>query len=130
MWKLTPVFALLLAPIASAIAQGPPPEDVEIVASIWCDTPDQLETVLRAHYADKVPMQSAMAEINRNSPEACVPARAIVKQGAEIRRFTTGDVIVAVRAAQVHGIMRGPYALMMRPQTWYTVKVVAELTPL
>lgn len=106
------------------------PEAVEIVASLWCDTPDQLETVLRSHYTDKVPMGAAMAAINKSSPEACVVARAIVNLGAEVRRVTAGDNVMSLRAANVLGIMQGRYAVMMRPQTWYCVRVVAELTPL
>lgn len=107
-----------------------PPADVQVVASLWCDTADQLETVLRAHYTDKVPMGQAMAEINRDNPEACVVARAIVKLGVEVRRVTAGDAVMSLREARVHGIMRGRYALMMRPQTWFCVQIVAELTPL
>lgn len=106
------------------------PADTQIVASIWCDTPDQLEAVLRAHYDKKVPLEAAMAVINQGSPEACIPARAIVKVGAEVRRFNSEVAIFAVHSATVHGVMRGPYALMMRPQTWYHAKMIAELTPL
>lgn len=110
--------------------QSAPPDNVEIVSSLWCDTPEQLETVLKSHYTDKVPMAQVLAEVNRDSPEACIFARAIVSTGAEIKRMTAGDNIMSLRAANVHGIMRGQYALMMRPQTWYFVRVVAELTPL
>lgn len=107
-----------------------PPENVEIVSSLWCDTLDQLETVLKSHYTNKVPMSEALAEINRDNPEACIFARAIATSGAEIKRLTAGDNIMSLRSASVHGIMRGQYALMMQPQTWYFVRVVAELTPL
>lgn len=130
--KLAAFMALFLA-LAPAVAKaqdGNSADKVEMVASLWCDTPDQLETVLRAHYTDKVPMAEAMADINRLSPEACIFARAIVSPGSEIRRLTAGDKIMALRQASVLGIMRGQYALMMRPQTWYYVQVVAELTPL
>jgi hypothetical protein len=106
------------------------PPDTQIVAAIWCDTPEQLETVLRAHYDKKIPLDTAIAAINRGNPEACIPARAIVKDGAEVRRFNSDVAIFAVHAATVHGVMRGPYALIMRPQTWYHAKVIAELTPL
>lgn len=131
--RLAAFLVAALIPLAAS-AQGTPPnaEDIaksEIVASLWCDTPDQLEIVLRAHYTNKVPMGDAMAAINRNSPEACVVARAIVAPGAEVRRLTAGDNIMSLRSAKVMGIMRGPYALMMRPQIWYYVRIVAELTP-
>lgn len=106
------------------------PPDTNIVAAIWCDTPEQLETVLRAHYDKKIPLETAIATINQGNPEACIPARAIVKDGAEVRRFNSDVAIFAVHAATVHGVMRGPYALIMRPQTWYHAKVIAELTPL
>lgn len=116
---------------ASAVAQNADlPENAEIVASVWCDTSDQLETVLKAHYNEKVPMAQAMAAINRFSPEACVFARAIVNAGGEVRRITAGDTILSLRSARVHGIVRGGYALMMTPQTWFYVRVIAELTPL
>lgn len=126
------VLAVMLSPLPVAAQQEQPqvPENVEIVASIWCDTADQLETVLRAHYAHKVPMSRAMAEINKDNPEACIFARAIVSMGAEVKRLTAGDTVMSLRSAQVHGIMRGQYALMMRPQTWYCMRVVAELVPL
>lgn len=124
----------LLAPVSGEAQQRErepsEPPAVEIVASLWCDTPDQLETVLKAHYTDNVPMNEAMSEINKTSPEACVVARAIVSLGAEVRRVTAGNNILSLRSAQVLGIMRGPYAVMMRPQTWYCMRVVAELTPL
>ena len=106
------------------------PDNVEVVASVWCDTPDQLETVMRSHLTDKVPIGEALAEINRDSPEACILARAIVTLGEEVRRVTAGDTIMSLRSANVIGIMRGRYAMMMRPQTWYCVRVVAELVPL
>lgn len=106
------------------------PDNVEIVSSLWCDTPEQLESVLKSHYTDKVPMAEALAEINRNNPEACIFARAIASTGAEIKRMTAGDNVMSLRSANVHGIMRGQFALMMQPQTWYFVRVVAELTPL
>lgn len=128
--------ALLLSLASPAIAQlspAPPagvPDKAVVVASLWCDTPDQLETVLRAHYIGKIPLDTAIQTINRGNPEACIPARAIVSVGAEVRRFTADIAIFAVHEAIVHGIMRGSYALMMRPQTWYHAKVVAELTPL
>ena len=140
-----PVLPLVGIPPAAAQDVGPnlqqrpnqrprierePPEGTEVVAAIWCDTPDQLETVLRAHYDRKVPLASAIATINENNPEACVPARAIIKIGAEVRRFNAEVAIFAVHSATVVGIMRGPYALMMQPQTWYHAKVIAELTPL
>ncbi len=105
-------------------------EKVEVVGSLWCDTPDQLETVLRAHYTHKVPMGQAMAEINRNNPDACVIARAIVNMGGEVRRLTAGDRVMSLRSAKVMGVMQGRYAMMMRPQTWYCVRVIDELVPL
>ena len=111
----------------------PPPGDpkaVEIVASLWCDTAAQLESVLNSHYMKKVPMAEALAEVNKDSPEACIMARAIVNQGPEIKRLTAGDNVMSLRSANVLGVMQGQYALMMRPQTWYFVRIVAELTPL
>ena len=118
------------APADKPDGPGDLPENAEVVASLWCDTADQLETVLKAHYHDKVPMGEAMAAINRFSPEACIVARAIVKAGGEVRRLTAGDNIMSLRSARVHGIVRGGYALMMTPQTWFYVKIIAELTPL
>ncbi len=138
-FAITAALALALGINAASAQQErrrqpiPPPGDpgsVEIVGSLWCDTPEQLETVLKSHYTDKVPMVTAMAEINKDSPEACVVARAIVNQGPEIRRLTAGDNVMSLRSASVLGIMQGQYALMMRPQTWYFVRIVAELTPL
>jgi hypothetical protein len=122
----------VVAPLSAAAQQqrSPVPDNIEIVASIWCDTAEQLETVLRAHHTHKVPMSSAMAEINKDNPEACIFARAIVSAGPEVKRLTAGDAVMSLRAAEVHGIMRGQYALMMRPQTWYFMRVVAELVPL
>ena len=132
MRKIAWLAALLLtSPVAAqTVLPDNLPQGVEIVRSLWCDTPDQLETVLRAHYVNKVPLSSAVAEINLFNPEACIPARAIVSLGKEVRRFTAGDAVLAVREARVHGVMRGPYAMIMRPQTWYSARVVAELTPL
>ena len=124
---------LLTLPALAQRSPAPPteiPDKAVVVASLWCDTPDQLEALLRAHYIGKSPLDTAMAAINRGNPEACIPARAIVSVGAEVRRFTAEIAIFAVHEATVHGIMRGPYALMMRPQTWYHAKVIAELTPL
>lgn len=115
----------------AAFAQSPEDADnVEVVSSLWCDTPDQLEAVLRAHYTHKVPMGQAMAEINRSSPDACILARAIVNAGVEVRRVTAGNNIMSLRSAKVHGVMRGQYAMMMRPQTWYFVRIIDELVPL
>ena len=125
---LAALLVLLASPASAQRAEVP--DKAVVVAALWCDTPDQLEALLRAHYVGKVPLESAMATINRGNPEACIPARAIVSNGAEVRRFTADVAIFAVHEATVHGIMRGPYALMMRPQTWYHAKVVAELTPL
>ncbi len=125
--------ALLFLFAQPAEAQRSPaqvPDKAVVVASLWCDTADQLEALLRAHYIGKIPLDTAMAAINNGNPEACIPARAIVSVGAEVRRFTADVAIFAVHEATVHGIMRGPYALMMRPQTWYHAKVIAELTPL
>lgn len=124
------LLAALMSSLVAVAQEKDGPDGVEIVASLWCDTPDQLETVLRAHYTDKVPMGQAMADINRFSPEACIFARAIVNMGSEVRKLTAGDNIMSLRSARVHGIMRGQYALMMRPQTWFCVRIVAELTPL
>jgi hypothetical protein len=125
---------LAVASASSSAQQHQGNEDahatIEIVGSLWCDTPDQLETVLRSHFTDKVPMGAAMAAINQFSPEACVVARAIVHVGSEVRRVTAGDNLLSLYAADVRGIMQGRYALMMRPQTWYGVRLVAELTPL
>ena len=132
--RLMLALMLTLAPISALAQQKAEPEDgaesVEIVGTLWCDTADQLETVLRSHFTDKVPMTEAMAAINQFSPEACVVARAIISKGAEVRRVTAGDNIMSLYSAKVMGIMRGQYALMMRPQVWYGVQVVAELTPL
>jgi hypothetical protein len=130
MSKLEIFAALFLVSTVPAAAQTDLPDKAEIVASLWCDTPDQIETVLRSHYVDKVPLETAVAEMNRSSPEACIPARAIVTMGAEVRRFTAGEALLAVREAKVLGVMRGPYAVMMRPQTWYSARMLAELTPL
>ena len=128
--RIAAVLMALLLPFA-ALAQGSRvPDDAEIVASVWCDTQEQLETVLTAHYAKKVPMARAMAEINRDNPEACIFARAIVSLGTEVGKLTAGDTIMSLRSAMVHGIMRGQYALMMRPQTWYYMRVLAELVPI
>lgn len=130
---LVRTFVLVLAlAIAGppAAAQAEREQKVEIISSVWCDTPDQLETVLRAHYGAKVPLGQAMAAINRNSPDACIVARAIVNIGAEVRRVTAGDIVMSVRSARVHGIMRGEMAMMMQPQTWFYVRIIAELVPL
>lgn len=132
MKRLISVIVILLALAAPQIARAQEGEGakMEIVASLWCDTAVQLETVLRAHYTDKVPLQRAIAEINRFSPEACVIARALVNPGAEVKRMTAGDRVISLRSARVLGIMRGGYALMMTPQTWYFMHVLAELVPL
>lgn len=133
MTRLVAVVFMLLALVAPQVAVAEDDEDVskmEIRASLWCDTPVQLETVLLAHYTNKVPLPRAIAEINRFSPEACIFARAIVTPGAEVKRLTAGDNVMSLRAARVHGIMRGGYALMMTPQTWYHMHVLAELVPL
>ena len=134
MIRLIPVVLMLMALAAPQTARAEESNDenakIEIVASLWCDTAVQLETVLRAHYTDKVPLPRAMAEINRLSPEACIVARAIVNPGAEVKRVTVGDNVMSLRSARVHGIMRGGYALMMTPQTGYFVRIVAELVPL
>ena len=114
----------------TGVPEGGVPEGMDVVSTLWCDTPDQLETLLKAYYVNKVPLSQAMAEINRFDPDACVRARVIVKPGEEVRRFIAGDALIAVSSAQVHGVMRGPYAVMMRMQTWYSATVVAELTPI
>ena len=97
----------LVAPHVAVAEDEEGAQKLEILASLWCDTADQLETVLRAHYTDKVPLPRAMAEINRFSPEACIIARAIINPGTEVKRVTAGDVVMSLRAARVHGIMRG-----------------------
>lgn len=132
MKRLISVIVMLMTLAAPQIVRAQEGEDakMEVVASLWCDTALQLETVLRAHYTDKVPLQRAIAEINRFSPEACVIARALVNPGAEVKRMTAGDRVISLRSARVLGIMRGGYALMMTPQTWYFMHVVAELVPL
>jgi hypothetical protein len=112
----------------SVAAQTELPEDMEVVSSLWCDTPAQIETVLRAHYVDKVPLASAMADINRFDPDACVRARVIVKMGNEVKRFIAGEALISVSEAKVHGVMRGAVPMMARQvQTWYSAKVLAEL---
>lgn len=118
--------ALLLA-AGPAASQDGIPEGMEVVATLWCDTPEQVETVMKAHYINKVPLALAMAEINRDEPDACVRARVIVKKEGEVRRFIAGEALISVGKAQVHGVMRGPYAVMMRSQTWYSGTVVAAL---
>jgi hypothetical protein len=132
MVRLSRLAILLVVLMPSwAWAQGQATDEkVEIVGSLWCDTADQLETVLKAHYVEKVPMAEAMAEINRDNPEACIFARAIISPGPEVKRLTAGDAVMSLKSARVLGIMRGRYALMMTPQTWYYVSVVAELVPL
>jgi hypothetical protein len=120
----------MLQPVAASAEGELSAENVEIVSSLWCDTADQLETVLVAHYKNKKPMGQAMAEINRFSPDACIVARAIVRPGDEVRRVTAGNNIMSLRSALVLGIMRGQYAMMMRPQTWYFVRIVDELIQL
>ena len=40
-------------------------------------------------------------------------ARAIINPATEVKRLTAGDTVMSLRAARVHGIMRGGYALMM-----------------
>jgi len=133
MTRLVAIVLMLMALAAPQIAVAQDDEDpskMEIRASLWCDTADQLETVLRAHYSNKVPLARAMAEINRSNPEACIFARAIVTPGSEIKRMTAGDNVMSLRAARVHGIMRGGYPLMMTPQTWYHMHILAELVPL
>lgn len=132
MKRLISVVVMLMALAAPQIGRAQDGENAktEIVASLWCDTAVQLETVLRAHYTDKVPLQRAIAEINRFSPEACVIARAIINPGTEVKRMTAGDRVISLRSARVLGIMRGGYALMMTPQTWYFMHVLAELVPL
>ncbi len=124
------LMAALGAPLSASAEGEALPENVEIVTSMWCDTADQLESVLMSHYAHKVPMAQAMAEINRFSPDACIMARAIVRTGGEVRRVTAGNSIMSLRVALVLGVMRGQYAMMMRPQTWYFVRIVDELIPL
>ena len=133
MKRVIPLVLMFMALVAPQIARAQEDEEksakLEILASLWCDTAVQLETVLRAHYTDKVPLQRAMAEINQFSPEACIIARAIINPATEVKRLTAGDTVMSLRAARVHGIMRGGYALMMTPQTWYFVHVLAELVP-
>lgn len=124
------LMASLLQPMSASAEGELNAENVEVVSSLWCDTADQLEAVLLAHYTHKVPMAQAMAEINRFSPDACIMARAIVRAGDEVRRVTAGNNIMSLRAALVLGVMRGQYAMMMRPQTWYFVRIVDELIPL
>lgn len=113
-----------------ALAQKPSevPDNMAVVSTLWCDTPDQIETVLKAYYVAKVPLSSAMADINRVDPDACVRARVIVKMGTEVRRFIAGGALISVSEAQVHGVMRGPVPMMAtKVQTWYSAQVVAEL---
>ncbi len=124
------LLAALAAPLSASAEGEIGAENVEIVSSLWCDTADQLEAVLMAHYTHKEPMAQAMAEINRFSPDACIMARAIVRTGREVRRVTAGNSIMSLRAALVLGVMRGQYAMMMRPQTWFFVRIVDELIPL
>lgn len=135
MRKIALMFAVvLLGQAASAHAQGKTqkpaelPEDMQVVATLWCDTPEQIETVLKAYYVDKIPLTSAIADINRFDPDACVRARVIVKMGTEVRRFIAGEALISVSEAKVHGVMRGPVPMMAnKVQTWYSAKVVAEL---
>ncbi len=130
MKRLLPLVLMVIVLGAPQIARAQEGEKLEVLASLWCDTVDQLETVLRAHYADNVPLQRAIAEINRTSPEACIIARAIINPATEVKRLTAGNNVMSLRAARVHGIMRGGFALKMSPQTWYCVHILAELVPL
>ncbi len=131
MRKLALVAAgLLFGPDSLALAQNPVevPDGMSVVSTLWCDTPDQIEIVLKAYYVDKVPLSSAMANINRFDPDACVRARVIVKMGTEVRRFIAGEALISVSEAKVHGVMRGPVPMMAsKVQTWYSAQVVAEL---
>ncbi len=130
MKPFTAAFALAAVAFAGAVAaQTDMPDGMEVVTSLFCDTPDQVETVMRAHYVDKVPLTSAMADINRFDPVACVRARVIVKMGGVVRRFIAGEALISVSEAKIHGVMRGMVPMMAsRVQTWYRANILAELT--
>lgn len=126
------VAAALMNPLAGASNAGPSnagPSDVELVTSVWCDTAEQVESVYRAHFAQGLPLEAAVARTNMTAaqPAACAAISALVVEAGEARRFVAGNQMMSLSRFVVVGFVKDGRATQIRPQMQYTGKVIARL---
>lgn len=126
------VAAALMNPLAGFAHAGPsqgPQNEVELVSSVWCDTAEQVESVYRAHYAQGLSIEAAVAKTNTRAaqPSACAVVSALVVEAGEARRFVAGNQMVALSRFVVVGFVKDGRATQIRPQMQYTGRVVAKL---
>ncbi len=107
-------------------------EALQLSTGIWCDTAAQAESVYRAHLADGLALEVALAMTNAgaNDPTACAVGQAIVAEAGEARRFVAGNKMMSVSQYAVFGVMMNGQPVKVKPKVWYTVRVLAKLTAL
>ncbi len=134
-----PMLAAMMA-AAPAVAQdqqpeGKPDAKPEMKSAVWCDTSDQIETVMRAHHTDGIPLRVAIERVNAlaNDPGACIAAVAMVVKLDQPRRLFVGKTVKSVMVIDtflILGVLTrragGGMAVLQSPQTWYSAEVLAE----
>lgn len=126
------VVAALMNPLAGVAQAGPSqagPSDVELVTSVWCDTAEQVESVYRAHFAQGLTIEAAVAKTNMAAaqPAACAAVSALVVEAGEARRFVAGNQMMSLSRFVVVGFVKDGRATQIRPQMQFTGKVIARL---
>lgn len=132
---MTLVLALAITAPAANAQELQPDAKPEMKSAIWCDTFDQIESVMRAHHTDGVPLRAAMDRVNAraNDPGACIAAVAMVVKLDQSRRLFVGKNIKSVMVIDTFLILGvvtrragGGMAVLQSPQTWYSAEVLAE----
>ena len=131
----SPLRITLLA-LAAAIAAGlsctvaATAQELEVQGAVWCDKPEQLESVLKRHLVDGMPIEAALAMTNAAvaDPSACGAVKAIVSPTGKSRRFVVGDQLMSIAEYTVHGVIKDGQPLKIEALTWYSARMVAKLT--
>ena len=130
------IVAVLVVAV-SVEAQDKQDKQAEMKSALWCDTPDQVAGVMRAHHVDRLTLWDAAQRINTeaNDPGACIFSLAMVLRTGSVRRLVAGKSIMVIDSYSVLGVMIQRRAvpglgMLNPPQTWYSASVVGELEEL